>query len=255
MRCIARGTSVAGLLSLLVVQWATAQSEEHLRAAFEGTVVAPKIDMPASSSGIDVFPAEPLVVDLPRLRASLASNGIALKAGARATVTRVRVKKSHIEFQLDGGGYGSLSDALTQLNEDTTGSKARIAAERLTRGSRFNVRYKTPLEPRQLTESAVREALAAYVTFDPPAVQIASTSDPVSASAPDGSRQPSAAATSDGMEPPPAPLPAVAPNAHHPFPPSCPGRRKPDGTARFSRPSSSRRPICACRPRPLTSGQ
>lgn len=205
MRHIARGTTFVGLLSLLLFQWAAAQSEEHLRAAFEGTIVAPKVDMPASASGIDLFPAQPLVVDLPKVRASLASNGIAIKAGARATVTRVRVKKSHIEFQLDGGGFGSLSDALTQLNEDTTGSAARIAAERLTRGSRFNVRYKAALGPEQITEAAMRQALAAYVTFDPPEPQVAAT--PASSSGSDASRPPAPGATVDGTEPPPAPRP------------------------------------------------
>jgi hypothetical protein len=40
----------------------------------------------------------------------LKEHGTAIRAGEPALVTKIKVKSKHIEFQLDGGGYGTMGD-------------------------------------------------------------------------------------------------------------------------------------------------
>jgi hypothetical protein len=88
-----------------------AQSEAVLRQAFEGKVVAVKIDMPATQQGVDVYPLDQIPVDFREVAQRLKDNSTALKIGQQVMVTKVVVKKnSHIEFQLGGGGYGTFGD-------------------------------------------------------------------------------------------------------------------------------------------------
>lgn len=89
---------------------AAAQNEGALRAAFEGKRVAPKIDLPGTSDGVDVQADGREAVDFPRYRDSLKRYGTAIRAGETVTVTLVKVKKDLIEFQLAGGGYGTFGD-------------------------------------------------------------------------------------------------------------------------------------------------
>lgn len=87
-----------------------AQSEAALREALEGRRVTLKIAMPGTEQGVDVYPAESRPLDYPRYADRLKDNGTAIRAGEVAMVTKIRVKSKHIEFQLDGGGYGTLGD-------------------------------------------------------------------------------------------------------------------------------------------------
>ena len=90
---------------------AAAQSEGALRAAFEGKTVAVRIDMPATSQGVDVYPLDGVPLDVREVAERLKEHGTALRIGQQAMVTKVVVKKnSHIEFQLGGGGYGTFGD-------------------------------------------------------------------------------------------------------------------------------------------------
>jgi hypothetical protein len=99
------------LLALLLLPFkAEAQSEAALRDYFEGKSVTLKLAMPGTESGVDVYPADPKPLDYPRYADRLKNNGTAIKAGQRAMVTKIRVKGDHIEFQLDGGGYGTMGD-------------------------------------------------------------------------------------------------------------------------------------------------
>jgi hypothetical protein len=102
------------MLSALILTAAAplrAQNEGVLRQAFEGKVVAVKIDMPATSRGVDVYPLETKAVDFPEVAQRLKDNSTALKIGQQVMVTKIVVKgNSHIEFQLGGGGYGTLGD-------------------------------------------------------------------------------------------------------------------------------------------------
>ena len=82
-------------------------NEPALRRAFEGTAVVLRIDMPGTSDGVDVRAAQ---LDQKQYADRVKRYGVALQAGQRATVPLVKVKKDIIEFQLNGGGYGTAGD-------------------------------------------------------------------------------------------------------------------------------------------------
>jgi hypothetical protein len=101
----------AALALAAVVRGAEAQNEAALRGAFEGKTVALRIDMPATSAGVDVYPLDATPVDFREVAQRLKDNGTAIRIGQQMMVTKVVVKKnSHIEFQLGGGGYGTFGD-------------------------------------------------------------------------------------------------------------------------------------------------
>jgi len=87
-----------------------AQSEAVLREALEGRKVTLKIAMPGAEAGVDLYPSDPQPLDHPAYASRLKDNGTAIRAGETAMVTKIRVKSKHIEFQLDGGGYGTFGD-------------------------------------------------------------------------------------------------------------------------------------------------
>jgi hypothetical protein len=86
------------------------QSEPALREYFEGRTVKLKIAMPGTEDGVDIYPGTPKPLDFPRHASRLKGNGTALRAGDDALVTKIKVKGNLIEFQLDGGGYGTMGD-------------------------------------------------------------------------------------------------------------------------------------------------
>ena len=89
---------------------AHAQTEGALRSALEGRSVLTKIDMPATAKGVDIFPRESAPVDWREVANRLKDNGTALKPGQQSMITKVVVKRDHIEVQLGGGGYGTFGD-------------------------------------------------------------------------------------------------------------------------------------------------
>jgi hypothetical protein len=118
---LARRTLRGGMLmlgALTFVRPAAAQSEEILRDAFEGRRVVIHFDLPATSRGLDVRPCTTRPVDFPALAKRYKRHGIALKSGDTVLVTKVKVKDDLIEFQLDGGGYGTFGDRVTEPGMD-----------------------------------------------------------------------------------------------------------------------------------------
>ena len=89
---------------------ARAQDEAGLRTYFEGRTVMVKVAMPATEAGIDVYPGTPQPIDYPELAKRMKKNGVAIQPGQPALVTKLKVKGNLIEFQLDGGGYGTAGD-------------------------------------------------------------------------------------------------------------------------------------------------
>jgi hypothetical protein len=87
-----------------------AQSEAALKEAFEGRSVQVKIAMPGTDDGVDIYPGTAKPLDYSRHASRLKENGTAIKAGDQAMVTKIKVKTKLIEFQLDGGGYGTMGD-------------------------------------------------------------------------------------------------------------------------------------------------
>ncbi|NOT33869.1 MAG: hypothetical protein HOP12_06835 [Candidatus Eisenbacteria bacterium] len=84
--------------------------ESRLKSAFEGSQVTLKLDMPATSGGVDVSVGEPQPLDLGDYSHRLKQFGVALRSGSSVMVTKVKVNPKFIEFQLAGGGYGTLFD-------------------------------------------------------------------------------------------------------------------------------------------------
>lgn len=98
------------LAGLLVPGAMHAQSEAALREYFEGRTVQVKLGMPGTEDGVDIYPGTSKPLDYPRHASRLKQYGTAIKPGTDALVTKVKVKSKLIEFQLDGGGYGTMGD-------------------------------------------------------------------------------------------------------------------------------------------------
>jgi hypothetical protein len=88
----------------------SAQTELVLKEYFEGRTVSPKLALPGTQDGVDVYPGSPRPLDYSRYAKRLKENGTAIKAGQPVTITKVKLKSKLIEFQLDGGGYGTFGD-------------------------------------------------------------------------------------------------------------------------------------------------
>lgn len=93
-----------------IVPSVRAQTEEQLRAYFEGKSVRVRMEMPGTSQGVDVYPGTSQPIDYPQLAGRLKQYGTAFRRGDEAMITKIRVKKDLIEFQLGGGGFGTFGD-------------------------------------------------------------------------------------------------------------------------------------------------
>jgi hypothetical protein len=99
----------AGLLLSIGIP-AAAQDEAALRSFFEGRRVRVTIDMPGTSAGVDLHADASRAIDFREHGQRLKQFGTAIHAGETVTVTLVKVKKDLIEFQLNGGGFGTFGD-------------------------------------------------------------------------------------------------------------------------------------------------
>jgi hypothetical protein len=111
-----RAHSLIPAIGLLLVcaPVARAQDEGALKSAFERQRVTIRIDMPGSADGVDIRVQTGIVsgieLDMPRYRNDLKRYGTSIRAGDSAMVTMIKIKKDLIEFQLDGGGFGTFGD-------------------------------------------------------------------------------------------------------------------------------------------------
>jgi hypothetical protein len=80
---------------------------------FTGTQVTVKIDMPGTQKGVDLRFNKAAPMDWKEYSSRLKQSGPAIHKGDISRVTTVVVKKDMIEFQLDGGGYGTFGDDTT----------------------------------------------------------------------------------------------------------------------------------------------
>jgi hypothetical protein len=92
----------------------TAQTPNPLQSLV-GQEVTLKIDMPGTQRGVDLNFANDNPMNWKDYANRLKSNGTAIQKGSTARVTAVVVKNDRIEFQLDGGGFGTFFD-----DSDTT---------------------------------------------------------------------------------------------------------------------------------------
>ena len=98
-----------------VASQATAQNPDTLSNYFEGKQVVVTMDMPGTQKGVDIYPGRPQPLDAKSYGDRLKEFGVSLPNGATTTVTKVKVNKDNVEFQLGGGGYGTAGD-----NTDTS---------------------------------------------------------------------------------------------------------------------------------------
>lgn len=141
-------SSRLAFLCLLAAAPLHAQSEAELKQYFEGKRVTLKIAMPGTEEGVDVYPGTDRPLDYPRYAERLKNNGTAIESGDDAMITKIRVKSKHIEFQLDGGGYGTMSD-------ETSTSVPVANAEKSKREKNLEgelKREKDPVKRREIKE-------------------------------------------------------------------------------------------------------
>jgi hypothetical protein len=98
------------LSSLLAVPVVAARDYTYLKDVFEGRRVTVRIDMPATSDGVNVHVDSRRGLDVNEYRNNLRRYGVAIREGESVMVTLVKVKSDLIEFQLGGGGYGTFFD-------------------------------------------------------------------------------------------------------------------------------------------------
>jgi SmpA / OmlA family len=87
-----------------------AQNAASLSQFFEGKQVVVQLDMPASQTGVDIYPQRPTPIDLGSYQSRLKQYGTSLRNGDSVMITKIKVKPKSIEFQLGGGGYGTFWD-------------------------------------------------------------------------------------------------------------------------------------------------
>jgi hypothetical protein len=127
-----------------------AQSEVALREYFEGRSVTVKQPMPGTEEGVDIYPSTPKPLDYPRYAKRLKDHGTAIRAGQSAIVTKIKLKSRHIEFQLDGGGYGTMGD-------ETSSNVSTQAAPQTRREKNLEAELKRETDP--VKKRAMREEL------------------------------------------------------------------------------------------------
>lgn len=99
---------VVGLVC--VAGWADDPRDNALRSYFEGKQVVVKMDMPADVKGVDVHPEAERIVDFRQLGDRIKRYGVSVRKGDSVMVTKVHIKGKTIEFQLNGGGFGTAAD-------------------------------------------------------------------------------------------------------------------------------------------------
>ena len=77
---------------------------------FSGKQVTVKIDMPGTQKGVDLRFNKPSPMDWKEYSSRIKQFGIAIHQGQVSRVTTIVIKKDTIEFQLDGGGFGTFGD-------------------------------------------------------------------------------------------------------------------------------------------------
>jgi hypothetical protein len=96
-------------------------AQTSLEAYFNGKQVVAKIDMPGTEKGIDLKFDKPTPMDWNDYSSRLKSFGAAIHKGDVVRITKFNVKKDIIEFQLNGGGFGTAGD-----DTNTTVSAAAV---------------------------------------------------------------------------------------------------------------------------------
>jgi len=174
-------------------------------SALEGRKVRVKIDMPATSSGVDVSARKKPGVNLAELNNRLTLFGTAIRNGQVSTITSIKDTGRTIELELDGGGAPSAVSEHVCVAEDlrrrehdleeqrsTTRNNQQLASLELElrnvhsemnaiqadctnrklavtsrAGSRFRIHYGPKLKAQGITEQLVESILGDYMDVSP----------------------------------------------------------------------------------------
>lgn len=121
--------------------------EDALKRFFEGKTVIVKIDMPATDDGMDIYPLADRPLDYSRYAGRIRKAGTAVRAGESILITKIKVKKKHLEFQLGGGGWDESDDVdLLDLLSSTGKTQREKNLEKDVKAE------KDPAKKRQLQE-------------------------------------------------------------------------------------------------------
>jgi hypothetical protein len=138
------------LALLLLASPVQAQSEAALKEYFEGRMVTVKLAMPGTEDGVDIYPIESRPLDYTRYADRIKDYGTAIKAGEEVIVTKIRVKSKLIEFQLGGGGYGTMGD-------ETSSNVSTSSAPKTKREQNLEAELKRETDPAK--KRAMKEEL------------------------------------------------------------------------------------------------
>jgi hypothetical protein len=126
------------------------QSEAALKEYFEGTTVVSKLALPGTEDGVDIYPGAARPLDYPKYASRIKEYGTAIKSGESVTVTKIKLKSKHIEFQLGGGGYGTFGD-------ETSSNVSTADAPKTKREKNLEATIKRETDPAR--KRAMREEL------------------------------------------------------------------------------------------------
>jgi hypothetical protein len=123
-----------------------------LQSFFVGKQIRLKIDMPGTQKGVDLNMDRDDPMDWKQYSNRLKEFGPAIRTGDRSTITTVLVKKNLIEFQLDGGGFGTFWD-----DSDTTVQPYQVDKSRYEKQLDNEIRNTTdPAKKRELQRELER---------------------------------------------------------------------------------------------------
>lgn len=127
------GTFVLSLLFAALPISAATNAQPTLQGYFVGKQVTLQIDMPGTQQGVDLRMGREDPMDWKSYSSRLKQFGPAIKTGDKATVTSIVVKKNLIEFQLDGGGFGTFwddsSSTVTPFHVEKSGYERQLERE------------------------------------------------------------------------------------------------------------------------------
>ena len=108
------------LLAITLGSWPLSAQTPNPLQSLVGQEVVLKLDMPGTQQGVDLRFDKDNPMNWKEYANRLKGNGVSIHKGDSARVTSVVVKNDRIEFQLDGGGFGTfLDDSSTTVNAKT----------------------------------------------------------------------------------------------------------------------------------------
>ena len=139
-------------LAFSISSLASARDESTLRQHFEGMTVVVQIDMPGSSSGVNVHPGAAQPIDFRKVASDIKQYGTGVHSGESIMVTKVHIKGHHIEFQLGGGGFGSFTDYMATAST-TTATPYYEGKSHREKSLEHDLKYETdPYERRRMKD-------------------------------------------------------------------------------------------------------